>query len=464
MGLSLLAWFAPWFLLRAVGGRPWRPRLALASLAGLVWSLGTVGSWLYPAAREHLAAGPLAAAALTVAAAWTYGGAYLAGLGLVYGWLPRPRWLATPAAWVLLEQLRTRVLGGAPWALLGHTQHDALPFAQLAELTGVAGLSFLVLLPAAALAEPGRGRTAGLAVSAAALAAAFVFGEHRLRAFPVLAAGDTPPVLTVVSGHNLARDPLGEYLAASAAAEPAPLTIWPEAAVPGYLADDLRTAEAIARAARARGWLLLGAPRYDSSGPRRRYFNSALLFDGDGRLRQTYDKRRLVPFAERSPLPALATVTRPFSPGTADVLLVTERLRVGPLVCWEAVFPELARSYARQGVDVLVNLTSDRDLGAGASQQLAFSRFRAVETRRWLVRASGTGPTLLIDPAGRVHRADTLRLGAVVSSPPTVYVRYGETMSWLSAALLGLLFFRRAANGWPRRGANATSHSGRATS
>ena len=80
------------------------------------------------------------------------------------------------------------------------------------------------------------------------------------------------------------------------------------------------------------------------------------------------------------------------------------------------------------------------------------------------MRASGTGPTLLIDPAGRVHRADTLRLGAVASSPPTVYVRYGETMSWLSAALLGLLFFRRAANGWPRRGANATSHAGRATS
>jgi len=188
MGLSVLAWFAPWLLLRAVGGRSWRPRLALASLAGLVWSLGTVGSWLYPAAR------------------------------------------------------------------------------------------------------------------------------------------DTPPVLTVVSGHNLARDPLGEYLAASAAAEPAPLTIWPEAAVPGYLADEPRTAEAIARAARARGWLLLGAPRYDSSGPRRRYFNSALLFDGDGRLRQTYDKLMLVPFAERSPLPALASLTRPFISGSSAALLVTHAL------------------------------------------------------------------------------------------------------------------------------------------
>src|SRR5207244_3926652 len=134
--------------------------------------------------------------------------------------------------------------------------------------------------------------------------------------------------------------------------------------------------------------------------------------------------------------------------------------RFGPRVCWEASSPEFGRTYARQGVDVLVNLPSDRDLGAGASQQLAFSRFRAIETRRWLVRASGTGPTLLVDPAGRVHRADTLRLGAAASVAPTVYVRCGETMSWLSAALLGVLFFRRTANGSPRSGANAASQAG----
>src|SRR5207245_160407 len=90
-----------------------------------------------------------------------------AAFAVVYGWLPSPRWLAAPAVWVLLEQIRVRAFGGAPWGLLGHTQHAFLPLAQLAELTGVEGLSFLVLLPAAALAERGRTRRAGAGGSSA---------------------------------------------------------------------------------------------------------------------------------------------------------------------------------------------------------------------------------------------------------------------------------------------------------
>ena len=432
-------------------------RLGLGAATGIVWSLGLVGFWLYPAVEGHLVAGPLTAAALTVAAAWTYGGAYLAAFAVVYGWLPSPRWLAAPAVWVLLEQIRVRAFGGAPWGLLGHTQHAFLPLAQLAELTGVEGLSFLVLLPAAALAERGRTRRTGLATALVLVASASCFGAFRLRAFPPGQAPGATPAVEVISGHNLAADPLAAYLAATAGASAAPLTVWPEAAVPSYLEEDPAARERVARAARERGWLLLGAPRYDGRGAGRRYFNSALLFDPEGRLRATYDKQRLVPFAERSPLPALATVARPFTPGTADAPLATDRLRIGPLVCWEAVFPDLARRYARQGVDVLVNLTSDRDLGAGAGQQLAFSRFRAIETRRWLVRASGTGPTLLVDPAGRIHRDDTLRLASAGSPGTTVYVRWGETMTWLSASLLGILFFRRTANGSPGSGANPSS-------
>ena len=448
----------------ALRGRGWGMRLGLGATTGIVWSLGLVGFWLYPAVEDHLATGPFAAAALTVAAAWTYGGAYLAAFAVVYGWLPSPRWLAAPAVWVLLEQVRTRALGGAPWGLLGHTQHGFLPLAQLAELTGVEGLSFLVLLPAAALAERGKLRRTGLAVALILVASAASFGGVRLRAFPSGQPPASTPGVAVISGHNLATDPLTAYIEATASAPAAALTVWPEAAIPSYLDEDPVGRERVGLLARARGWLLVGAPRYTGAGNSRQYFNSALLFDPDGRLRATYDKQRLVPFAERSPVPALATVVRPFSPGQAEAPLATDQVRIGPLICWEAVFPDLARRYVRQGADLLVNLTSDRDLGAGAAQQLAFSRFRAVETRRWLVRASGTGPTLLVDPAGRIHRDETVRIGADTSRGITIYVRYGETTTWLAAALLGVLYFRRTTNVSPRSGANVASRPGTATS
>ncbi|MCI0636269.1 MAG: hypothetical protein L0206_20500, partial [Actinobacteria bacterium] len=152
----------------------------------------------------------------------------------------------------------------------------------------------------------------------------------------------------------------------------------------------------------------------------------------------------LVPFAERSPWPLPSLVARPFSPGAENPRpLVAGGLRLGVLVCWESIFAEPARDYARHGVDVLVNLTSDRDLGAGAEQQLAFSRFRAIETRRWLVRASGTGPTLLLDPHGRVHEAGTLSLAAGAATSPTFYVRHGEIVPRVALAILGLTFVLR---------------------
>jgi apolipoprotein N-acyltransferase len=443
LGLWPLAWMALLPLLRGLHGRTAGARLALGGLAGLVWTASTAAPWLYTAARSHLATGPLAAVALTGAGLWTYGAMYLAGFSLLYPWLPSPRWLAAPAAWVLLEEVRGRALGGAPWALLGHSQHAVLPLAQVAELAGVPGLSFLVLVPTAALAEHGRARRLGLAVAGALLLGTCAFGVARMRAFPPTAATG-PPRIRVLSGFNLASDPLGAYLAATQAGGQAELTIWPETAVPRYLDDQLAAAARIAAAARADGWLLFGALRYEGNGRSRRYFNTVLLYDPWGRVRASYDKRRLVPIAERSPVAILETLRRPFSPGREPIEpLATESLLVGPLICWEAIFPDLAREYVRKGANLLVNLSSDRDLGAGAAQLTAFSRFRAIETRRWLVRASGTGTSLVIDPAGRVETASTLDIGGALPRSLTPYVRYGHLVPSASATAIILLALSR---------------------
>jgi apolipoprotein N-acyltransferase len=442
--LGWLAWIAFWPLLGVLRGRPTAARAALGAVAGMVWALGTVMWWLEPAARAHLASGPVTATLLAAGAAWLYGGMYPCALAVVHPWLPAPRWLTVPAAWVMGETIRARAFSGAPWALLGHSQHAFLPLAQVAELTGVAGLSFLVLMPAAALAERGRTRVVGLCVAAALVLAGVVFGARRLAT--ITADPDVPEgvLVRVVGGLAADADPLASYAAASIGEPPASLTIWPETAYLGYLQDDADARALVTRTAAQAGWLLFGTLRHEGRGTSRRYYNDAILIDPGGAVRGVYDKRFLVPFAERSPWPFPSLVARPFTPGTATPAPLTAgSLRVGPLVCWESIFPDPARRFARDGVDLLANLTSDRDLGAGAVQHVAFSRFAAIETRRWLVRASGGDDSLLIDPAGRLLRRSLLRVPHRAAAGETFIVRHD---GWVTPAAVGLLALGAAAS------------------
>jgi len=408
-------------------------------VTGITWAEGIAFSWLAAAAGSHLASEPSNAALLAGGAAFLFGGIYLSFFGAVYGILPGPRWLTAPAAWVLLEELRARLLGGAPWALLGQSQHSLTTIAQVAELGGVAALSFLVVMPSAALAARGRERRWGACASLFAVAAALAFGERRVAEWTARDE-DRGATATVVAVGGLADDPdpVAAYVAASERAPAAALTIWPESALPGYLQESPESVRRIAAVARSRGWLLLGARHYERAGSARRYRNSALLLAPDGELRAVYTKGRLVPFAERSPWPFPSLVERPYEPGAADpAVLQAGDLRVGALICWESVFAEPAASYARAGVDLLVNLTSDRDLGTGAAQHLAFSRFRAIEARRWLLRASGTGATVAIDPLGRVHPGAVFAI-PLGSAPPGLATRAPWLVPGVAALLLAV--------------------------
>jgi apolipoprotein N-acyltransferase len=436
---GMLAWVAFWPLLAALRGRGLGSRLLLGSASGLVFGAGTVGLWLLPAARAHLAASAPSAAALTLTAAWLYGGVYIAALAAIHPHLPRPIWLSTPAAWVLLEWLRGFAAGGAPWALLGHSQHDAV-VAQIAELCGVPGVSFLLMLVSASLAATGRERVVGGAAVIAAVAAAVGFGWARLAAIPP-ADGEAGGVAVVaVSGHNLAADTVAAYARATSAISPAAprsLVVWPEGATPGYLQEEPAARATIAAVAREHAGLLTGGRRYEGAGRDRRYFNSVFLLDDRGAIAARSDKHRLVPLAESSPLPWLYDLPQPFSPAPdAPQPIDADGLRLGPLVCWDVLYDDLTGALVRRGVDLLVNLSSDRDLGAGAEQLLAFARFRAIETRRWLLRASGTGTSLVVDPAGRVLERDRVRIVPGAERPLTLYVRHGSLLPLAAAFLL----------------------------
>src|SRR5262249_26852967 len=146
-----------------------------------------------------------------------------------------------------------------------------------------------------------------------------------------------------------------------------------------------------------------------------RTFNSARLLTASGRNGGHYDKRRLVLFAEEKPLAPSAAMAsespEQFSPGTAPGLL-RSFVPLGVSICHEIVHPDLIRDSVRDGAQVLVNIANDGWLDGGYQfaglQHLAMAAFRAVETRRFVVRAATTGTSAVIDPYGRI----------VASQPP----------------------------------------------
>jgi apolipoprotein N-acyltransferase len=175
------------------------------------------------------------------------------------------------------------------------------------------------------------------------------------------------------------------------------------------------------------------------------------LIDSARTIRGTYDKRRLVPFAEYDPLAGDAGSSPDpeaiaYTAGGVASVLEAGRLRVGTMICYEVLFPQLARDAVRAGADVLVNLSNDTwlDAGDGAAREQHFSMsvFRAIETRRPLVRAAASGISGFVSPYGKAYSLLPAETAGVAVAPvvpgsgETPYVRWGDTWVWLGGALV----------------------------
>lgn len=411
-----------------------------------------------------------------------------------------------PVTWVLVEWARTQGYFAFPWGTLGYAFLET-PVAQLADTVGVYGLSMLVTVPAALIALPlvtprtggfGDGVVRLLLAPAAAsllLAVAFMVGETRLpteAATAVPAAGDfgdlsvaattgaaQPYAALLVQGNSdafgrleSARSELDRHVALTAEAVEARLSVglgafdlvvWPEGAVLGYefegpAGEDLR---AVISDSAAGAPVITGGRAYvgDAS------FNSLFSVQA-GDLVGRYDKHYLVPFGERWPfiqsvpwlyrvvfnamgLPMLAGTTAGASPAP----LSTSLAPVGAFICYESVFPQVQRQLASRGAQVLVLSTNDAwfAVGAGARQHFDMGRLRAIETRRWLLRAGNDGITAAVDPYGSVTAelargvAGTLAVGFALRDDLTPWVRYGHLAPILLASytvLVGVLLVR----------------------
>jgi len=203
------------------------------------------------------------------------------------------------------------------------------------------------------------------------------------------------------------------------------LVVWPEFAVGFYLdREPLLHAQLGRLTQRIKASLLLGAPRMEEAEAGNHYYNSTYFMAPGGKLLDTYDKRRLVPFAEYRPLrlPALLNHSpehpSEFTAGSRSTVFALPQGPFGVLICFEATYPQLARHLVQGGAQFLVNLSNDTWLvqagPAAAAQHFSMSVVRAVENRRYLVRAATAGISGFIDPTGRPYHLSTQPEGVIV--------------------------------------------------
>jgi len=370
-----------------------------------------------------------------------------------------PRLLLFAAVWLAAEWLRSWILTGFPWNLIGSVWAFSDAMLQLGALSGIWGLSLLTLLAAAAPATLSEGSKTTLSrwlpVGATLLLLALTWagGELRLSAAPPAGSRSVEGVaLRLVQPGIAQSSKWATDLRAQHIADQMALTlrngagryshaIWPETAITYSIADQPDLRQALAQIVPPGGLLLSGAPRtvWEASGPR--LWNSFHALDPLGEIRGTYDKFHLVPFGEYVPLKGLLGISKltqgrlDFSPGPGLRTLTMPGLPpFGPLICYEVIFPGQVTEPGKRP-DWLLNLTNDSWFGtsSGPYQHFASARMRAVEEGLPLVRVANSGISGVVDGYGRtLARLELNKVGVLDAALPkpiagaTIFSRVGN--------------------------------------
>lgn len=456
-GLAGFAWVAPALMLACAHGRSGAEAWRIGYVAGFAQWLALLSWLLYMPVTGFPILGWVAMCGFLALypAAWV---GLLAGRIGAGGWMRRCAWcLAGAAAWVALEMIRARLFSGFPWNNLGASQWQMTPLIQIASVTGVYGVSFLVAwtsltLYSGALAVFRHPTTRYIWLGETLLPLlvvmlTFTLGLSRVRHAPetnsTLRVTFVQPAIpqTMIWDARENTNRFRQLLAQTAQAltNQTDLLLWPEAALPDF---NLSSFQAITNLiATHRVWMIFGADdvvpkREPTPEERNDYYNAAFLFNPRGEFVNVYHKRQLVMFGEYIPflkwLPIVKRLT-PITDGFAAGDRVTHfelerrpparreltneresagsetgaplRLRTAALICFEDTFPHLAREHVDAETDFLVNLTNDGWFGESAAQwqHAATATFRAVENGVPLLRCCNNGLTCWIDSRGRMR-------------------------------------------------------------
>jgi len=397
-----------------------------------------------------------------------------------------------PAIWVTVEYTRANLFFlSLPWNLLGHTQHSFLPVIQVAGITGLYGISFLLVLVNEGVSRgletvlhlpgviKGSNRESRLtplfygAVAALVLGTVLLYGQVKVGNYP---SSDKLRVALVQPDIYLRDDMTfeersehlriySEFTRKAAQGDP-DLIVWPASSLPDSLASRLVKVQLRQLLKEINTPLLVGGSGAGKMLSRdedvKQYANSEFLLSLGSRSNAGYHKQRLVPFNEYLPLDGkikwplwITTLRKGYKPGRAFTLFRVGGTKFGAPICWESLFPDLFRHFVRDGANFMVSVSNEAYMGdtAGPHQSFTMNIFRAVENRVSIVRPSPTGISAIIAPDGRImdkvqdrDGKDLFVSGILVRDIPlsegrTFYTKYGDVFAFASIAVSMLVVF-----------------------
>ncbi|MDQ1277129.1 MAG: apolipoprotein N-acyltransferase [Thermodesulfobacteriota bacterium] len=474
-GTGLRAWVSLTPLFYALGGgKTFRQGLFLGLITGLTAQVGIM-YWITHVVVDYgYLPYPVGIAAMLLLAAYLslYTGLFSAAV-VYFRKQGMPLWMAAPLLWTCLEYAKSHLLTGFPWENLGYSQYLHLPLIQIADIAGVYGVTFFIVLINAMIYEllfvAGSKKMilAKILIGVGIFLMIYGYGIFRIQEIGRQMTTATTVAVRIVQGNidqsvkwdpQYQRETIDIHTALSMSDKPSSkpeLIVWPETAFPAFFQDvnDLhRTVVGFVN--QSRSWLLFGSPTYDRQEKNITLFNSALLLSPEGTSMEKYSKVHLVPYGEYVPLRQFFPYINKLVEGIGDFgtgpgyrPLTFGPYRVGVLICYEGIFPGAARTYKRSGADFLVNLTNDAWFGRTSApyQHLSMTAFRAVENRLDVVRAANTGISAFIDATGKMTSTSALFEKAFldgkvhINKERTFYANQGDVFIYICFLILMIM-------------------------
>lgn len=365
-----------------------------------------------------------------------------------------------PFLWVLLELVRTHFLTGFPWGLIGYSQYKILNIIQISDITGVYGVSFLIIFSNIVIfkiiSTPViiRSNLIQLFILAIMITTTIVYGNMKIHEEEY---GNTVKAAVIQGNINQLFKWNKDYqnntitiyseLTSKFMNSDINLIAWPETAAPFYFTSDFENRKKITELAlKMNKFILLGAPDAIINRGKVNYYNSAFLINQNGEISGRYDKIHLVPFGEYVPfkkilffVEKMAEGISDFSSGSTNEVFGFPGGKFGTVICYEVIFPDLFRRFVSNGAQFMVNITNDGWFGktSGPYQHLTMVPFRAVENRVPIIRAANTGISAIVDKKGSILESLDLEKRGFITSQvrigtnKTFYSTFGDIFAYL---------------------------------